>query len=189
MVMERQYIGADQFIEIVGGSEYEGRAVELVGGVIVEMTMPNPEHAEILSRLHARLATFVYENDLGRVAVGDTPYVVVRHIEGKDTVRGLDLSFLSKSKAPQPLPRQPMTVMPDLAVEVVSPSNETADIRLKIHQLFEGGTAMIWVVYPDMRIVDVHTARAVAVLKEGDNLSGGDILPGFEIPVTDIFPS
>ena len=189
MVMERQYIGADKFIEIVGGPEYEGRAVELVRGVIVEMSMPNPEHAEILSRLHARLAMFVYNNDLGRVAVGDTPYIVERNSEGKDTVRGLDLSFLSKSTAPLPLPRQPMTVMPDLAVEVISPSNETADIRLKIHQLLEAGASMIWVVYPDMRIVDVHTASGVTVLKENDSLSGGDILPGFEIPVTDIFPS
>ncbi len=130
----------------------------------------------------------VYDNDLGRVAVGDTPYIVERNSDGKDTVRGLDLSFLSKSKAPQPLPRQPMTVMPDLAVEVVSPRNETVDFRLKIHQLLEAGACMIWVVYPEMRIVDVHTASGVTALKEDDTLSGGDILPGFSVTVSDIFP-
>lgn len=189
MVMERQFISADKFLDLVDRPEYEGRTVELVGGVIVETSMPNPEHAEILSRLHARIAAHVYDNDLGRLAVGDTPFVVERNKEGKDTVRGVDLSFLSKAKAPQPLPRQPMTVMPDLAVEVISPSNENADIRLKVHQLLEAGASMIWVVYPDMRIVDVHTAGAVAVLGEHDSLTGGDVLPGTEFRVGDIFPS
>ena len=189
MIMELQYIGADKFIEIVAGPEYEARAVELVRGVIVEMSMPNPEHAEILSRLHARLAVFVYENDLGRVAVGDTPYVVERNREGKDTVRGLDLSFLSKSTAPLPLPRQPMSIMPDLAVEVISPGNKAADIRLKISQLLEAGTQEIWVVYPEMRLVETHTKDGHTTLREDDMLTGGEVLPDFKIAVSEIFPA
>ncbi len=189
MIVEKQFISADAFCDIVQQPEYDDRVVELVGGVIVEMSLPNPEHAEILSRLHARLAMHVYENDLGRVAVGDVPFVVERNQEGRDTVRGLDLTFLSKSSAPQPLPRQAMTIMPDLAVEVISPSNEAADIRLKIRQLLEAGASMIWIVYPDLRIVDVHTASGVFTLESEDTLSGGDVLPGFEIRVADIFPS
>lgn len=189
MVMERQIISADMFLDIAQSQEYEDRVIELVNGVIVEMSLPNPEHAEILSRLHARVAAYVYENDLGRVAVGDTPFVVERNSEGKDTVRGLDLSFLSKYRAPRPLPRQPMTVMPDLAVEVISPSNEAADIRSKIDQVLRAGASMIWVIYPDLRIVDVHTAIGVTTVNEEGALSGGDVLPGFELPVSDIFPS
>ena len=189
MIVEKQFISADAFCEIIQQPEYDDRVVELVGGAIVEMSLPNPEHAEILSRLHARLATYVYENDLGRVAVGDVPYVVERNQDGKDTVRGLDLTYLSKSRAPLPLPRQAMIIMPDLAVEVISPSNEAADIRLKVRQLLEAGASMIWIVYPDLRIVDVYTSSGVNTLEAGDTLSGGDVLPGFEIRVADIFPS
>ena len=189
MVIEKQFISADDFNQIAEGPEYNDRSVELVDGVIVQMSLPNPEHGEILSRLHARLAVYVYENDLGRVTVGDAPYILKRSSEGRDTIRGLDLTFLSKSNAPRPLPRKPMTIMPDLAVEVISPSNEAADVRLKIRQLLEAGTPLIWVVYPDMRIVDVHTSSGATMLNEEDTLSGGNTLPGFELSVADIFPS
>jgi len=189
MIVEKQLISADAFYDMIQQPEFADRRVELVEGEIIEMSLPNPEHAEILSRLHARLAMHVYDNDLGRVAVGDVPFVVERNQDGRDTVRGLDLTFLSKNSAPQPLPRRALTIMPDLAVEVISPSNKAADIRLKIRQLLEAGAAMIWIVYTDMRIVDVYTGSGVTTLEASDTLSGGDVLPGFEIRVADIFPS
>lgn len=189
MVMEREYINADRFLDIITSPEYSDRKVELVNGEIIEMSFPNAEHGEILSLMHARIAGFVYHNALGRVLVGDAGTLLSQNPAGKDTVRGLDLAFVSKSKAPLPLPRGLLTVAPDLAVEVISPSNEAADIRLKIQQLLDAGTPLVWVVYPDLRIVDVHTARGSFTLDEGDTLTGGDILPGLEIPVPDIFPS
>ena len=80
-------------------------------------------------------------------------------------------------------------VAPDLAVEVISPSNEAADTRLKIRQLLDAGTALVWIVYPDLRIVDAHTQDGATTLNEEDTLSGGDVLLGFEIPVREIFPA
>ena len=189
MVMERQYISADQFIEIIAGPDYSDRKVELVNGEIVEMSFPNADHGEILSLLHAKIAGFVYENELGRVTVGDSGTLLSKNPAGRDTVRGLDLAFVGNSKAPLPLPRGLLTVPPDIAVEVISPNNEAADIRLKIRQLLDAGTAMVWVVNPEMRIVDVHTPAGSTSLAENDTLSGEDILPGFEVTVADIFPS
>ena len=81
-----------------------------------------------------------------------------------------------------------MNVAPDLAVEVISPSNEAADIRLKIRQLLDAGTALVWIIYPNLHIVDVHTQDGATSLNAADTLSGGDVLPGFEIPVREIFP-
>ena len=189
MVMERQYISADGFLKIVGSPEYGDRIVELVDGEIIEMPLPNGQHGEVLAILTIRIGQYVLENDLGRVATGDAGFVLERNPDGRDTVRGMDLAFISKSKAPAPLPNTLLEYAPDLAVEVISPSNEAADIRLKIRQLLDAGTALVWIVYPDLRIVDIHTRDGAITLNAADNLSGGDVLPGFEIPVREIFPA
>ena len=189
MVMERQVISADGFLKILGSPEYGDRIVELVDGEIVEMPLPNGQHGEVLAILTVRIGQYVLENELGRVTTGDAGFVLERNLDGRDTVRGMDLAFISKSKAPAPLPNTLLEFAPDLAVEVISPSNEAADIRLKIRQLLNAGTALVWTVYPDMRIVDVHTRDGATTLDEADTLSGGDVLPGFEIPVCEIFPA
>ncbi len=187
--MERQYISADGFLKIVGSPEYGDRIVELVAGEIVEMPLPNGEHGEVLAILTIKIGNHVLENDLGRIATGDTGFILERNPGGRDTVRGMDLAFVSRSKSPAPLPNSFVEFAPDLAVEVISPSNEAADIRLKIWQLLDAGTTLIWIVYPELQIVDVHTRDSVATLNAADTLSGGDVLPGFEIPVREIFPA
>ena len=189
MVMERQYISADGFLKIVGSPEYGDRIVELVAGEIVEMPLPNGEHGEVLAILTIKIGNHVLENDLGRIATGDTGFILERNPGGRDTVRGMDLAFVSRSKSPAPLPNSFVEFAPDLAVEVISPSNEAADIRLKIWQLLDAGTTLIWIVYPELQIVDVHTRDSVATLNAADTLSGGEVLPGFEIPVHEIFPA
>ena len=189
MVMERQVISADGFLKILDSPEYRDRIIELVDGEIVEMPLPNGEHGEILAILTVNVGHYVLQYGLGRVATGDAGFVLERNPDGRDTVRGVDLAFISKSKAPAPLPNTLLEFAPDLAVEVISPSNDAADIRLKIRQLFNAGTALVWIVYPDLRIVDVHTRDGAQALNTEDSLSGGDVLPGFEIPVRDIFPA
>ena len=191
MVMEQQLqkIGVDRFIALVDSPEYADRSVELVEGEIVEMPLPNGEHGEILAILTIKIGQHVLGRDLGRVATGDAGFILERKPGGRDTVRGMDLAFIKKSKAPAPLPNTFVEYAPDLAVEVISPSNDAADTRLKIRQLLHAGTALIWIVYPDLHIVDVHTQKSVATLEADDVLSGGDVLPGFEIPVSEIFPA
>lgn len=190
MVLERQLqqISADRFIALVDSAEYANRIVELVEGEIIEMPLPNGEHGEVLAMLTVKIGQHVLEGNLGRIATGDTGFILERNPGGRDTVRGMDLAFIRKSKAPAPLPNAFVEYAPDLAVEVISPSNDAADIRLKIRQLLDAGTALIWIVYPDLRIVDVHTRDGAATLEEGDALGGGDVLPGFEVPVREIFP-
>ena len=188
MVMERQLISADGFLKIVGSPEYADRIVELVEGEIIEMPLPNGEHGEVLAMLTVKIGHYVLEKGLGRVATGDAGFVLERNPGGRDTVRGVDLAFISRSKAPAPLPNALLEFAPDLAVEVISPSNEAADIRLKIRQLLDAGTALVWIVYPNLQVVDVHTNAGATTLEEVDTLSGGDVLPGLEIPVREIFP-
>jgi len=78
---------------------------------------------------------------------------------------------------------------PDLAVEVISPNNKAGDIHLKVLQLLNAGTRLVWLVYPENRTVVAHTTEGATTLHEDDTLSGGDVLPGFEITVGDIFPA
>ena len=186
MVLEKQFISADMFLEYV--QQIDDRIVELVEGVIVDMSRPTWEHGEILSNIHERIAVYVRENRLGRVSVGDPGFLLERRDDGKDTVRGLDMAFVSHERASDERLSGWATIAPDLAVEVVSPSNEAKDIRKKIRQLLNAGTSLIWVVYPDMRIVDAHTTAGATTFEENDVLTGGDILPGFEVRVADIFP-
>jgi len=187
MVLEKQFISAEMFLEYV--EQIDDRIVELVEGVIVDMSRPGWEHGEILMMLAARIHNHVRENGLGRVAVGDTGFVLERREDGKDTVRGIDLAFIRNEKASERLSSGWTTIAPDLAVEVISPSNKAGDIQKKIRQLLRAGTSLIWIVYPELRSVTAHRTDGAITLTESDTLTGGDVLPGFELGVADIFPS
>lgn len=165
------------------------RLVELVEGVVFDMSRPGWEHCETLMQLASRIYSHVRERDLGRVAVGEADFVLERREDGKDTVRGLDLAFINKVKASEHVSSGWTTVVPDLAVEVISPSNEAADIQLKVLQLLNAGTSLVWIVYPATKTVVAHTASGASTFHENDTLSGGDVLPGFEIRLGEIFPT
>ena len=189
MVMERQVISAEGFLEIVGSPEYVDRILELVEGEIVEMPKPTGLHGQITFLLSLKIGNYVVDNRLGVVTASETGFVLERNPDGRDTVRGLDIAFIRGARVPAALPDQLLDMAPDLAVEVISPSNEAADIHHKIRQLLAAGTTLVWIVYPSTRAVDVHSQSGATTLEGDDRLSGGDVLPGFEIPVREIFPT
>ncbi len=191
MVMERQLqkISADRFIALVDSPEYADRIVELVEGEIVEMSKPSGLHGQITFLLSLKIGNYVVDNGLGIVTAADTGFILQRNSEGGDSVRGLDIAFLSSSKAPAVLPDRLVELAPDLAVEVISPSNQVTDMHRKIRQLLAAGTSLIWIVHPVSQTVEVHTRSGAVTLETEDVLSGGDVLPGFEIPVREIFPA
>ena len=189
MVVEKQFISADRFLEIVEQPQYDDRIVDLVDGEIIDMLRPTAGHGEIVSWLVIIIGNHVLKHDLGRMSSGDAGFILESNPEGRDTVRGLDIAFISKTQVAGPLEFKWYELAPDLAVEVISPSNVDSDLHLKIRQLLRAGTQLIWVVYPESKSVDVHTASGATTLEVNDSLSGGDVLPGFEIRVGDIFPS
>ncbi len=189
MVMKRQVISAEGFLKIVGSPEYGDRIVELVEGEIVEMPKPTGLHGQITFLLSLKIGNYVVDNRLGVVTASETGFVLERNPDGRDTVRGLDIAFIRGARVPAALPDQLLDMAPDLAVEVISPSNEAADIHHKIRQLLAAGTTLVWIVYPSTRTVDVHSQSGATTLEGDDRLSGGDVLPGFEIPVREIFPA
>ena len=189
MLVERQYISAESFFEIVDSPGYEDRSIELLEGEIVEMSKPSGLHGQIAMRLSLKIANHVVDNGLGIVTAAETGFILERNPDGRDTVRALDIAFLSSARVPAVLPDHLVNIAPDLAVEIVSRSNKVVDMHRKIRQLLAAGTALVWIVHPETRTVEVHTRDGAATLEGDDALSGGDVLPGFEIPVRKIFPA
>ncbi len=188
MAVQERYMSADTFADLVELPEYQDRVLELVQGVIIDMPKPKRIHGVVVAELTFRLTAYIKENDLGEVTSGDPGFVLERNNYGRDTVRGLDIAFISGERLSTPPDDNWYELGPDLAVEVISPSNMAVDLHLKVTQLLNAGARLVWLVYPQNRTVVAHTADGAVTLTEADTLSGGDVLPGFEIPVGDIFP-
>ena len=189
MAIQERIISAERFFELMEQPEYLDRVLELVEGELIEMSKPSRLHGIVLANLSAEIVYFVKRKSLGEVNAGDTGFVLERGEFGRDTVRGLDIAFVSKSKELGPPDFAWYEMGPDLAVEVISPSNKISDTHLKVMQLLKAGTRLVWLVYPESRTVVAHTPAGAITLQENDILSGGDVLPGFELRVGDIFPS
>jgi Uma2 family endonuclease len=104
-------------------------------------------------------------------------------------VRGPDISFLSAAKIPPAgLPEGYIDGAPDLAIEIVSPGDTASEIQNKVQDYLAYGTSLVWIVYPQQRIVTVHYPDGVArTLRETDALSGEQVIPGFSCQMAEIF--
>jgi Uma2 family endonuclease len=102
-----------------------------------------------------------------------------------------DLAFISKARWPirRPAPKSAAwDVLPDLAVEVVSPSDRAQEQMDKIHEFFQAGVQTVWVVYPCHRLVHIYESLSrIRVVTHADTLDGGALLPGFQLPLAKLF--
>ena len=164
----------------------EGVRGELIRGVLHETMASGEEHGEIVMNLGIILGGFVKPRRLGRLVASD---VGVRLERDPDTVREPDLAFVSAEKRPLDVRNTGyLEVVPELVVEIVSPSDRPADVVEKARMWLNYDAGLVWVVYPDTRTVGVHRADAPEVmLGEDDTLDGGAALPGFSCTVRDIF--
>lgn len=157
---------------------------ELVDGVLVEKAMGFRESL-LAGALISLLRAFVIPRNLGLVSAPDG---MMRLFPG--LVRVPDVAFASWGRFPQGrVPADPIPdLAPDLAVEVLSESNTPAEMRRKRQEYFTSGARRVWLVDPEARTVSVYTApEQVTVLGEGDTLDGGDVLPGFALPLRELF--
>lgn len=176
-----QLMTAEEFFEL----DIPNGKAELVRGEVVRMSFPGGEHGVIAARITARLLSFVEAHALGFVTT-ETGFILARD---PDTVRGPDVSFVSFDRLDgQALPKRFWPFAPDLAVEVISPSQRPGGIREKVHAWFAGGVRRVWLFYPATRTVYVlRSPTDVQILGPGDTLSGDDVLPGFSCPAVAFF--
>ena len=111
--------------------------------------------------------------------------------DGPRLRRRPDLAFVSVERWPvdEPAPQSAVwDVIPDLAVEVVSPTDLTGDLMSKIAEYFRAGVRFVWMIYPNVaKLYAYESPKAVRILDAGDVLTGGAILPGFKLPLSRIF--
>lgn len=158
---------------------------ELLAGELLPMSPTGYEHFETVGALMRFLAPFVAEHRLG--AVGAEGGFLLRR--DPDTVLAPDVAFVSEARRPPPGRRHGFPALaPDLAVEIVSPGDTVRVIQAKIRVYLEAGVRLLWIVDPDERTVTVYTPdRLARILIDGETLDGGDVLPGFSVPVAAIF--
>ena len=166
----------------------DGERYELVDGELVEKDM-GAESSWIGGQLFARLESFNQEAKLGWVLPSDVGYQCFA--EDARRVRKPDTSFIRQGRLPRErLPKGHVRIFPDLAVEVVSPNDLFSEVRRKVGEYLGAGVRLVWVVNPDIRDVEVWRADgSVTWFREGDELDGEDVLPGFRCRVGDLFPA
>jgi Uma2 family endonuclease len=171
--------------DLIDAMERRDRLYELVDGTLVEKTMGMVE-SMLAIQLARRVGNFVEEHDLGMLSGADGP---LRLLEG--LVRLPDLAFYCWDQLPGRLmPAKPIPdLYADLAIEVLSKNNTAGEIRRKLKEYFLAGTRLVWVIDPRKRHAQVYTSpdAPAATLTEAQSLDGGDVLPGFTLPLAELF--
>ena len=164
----------------------ENRLFELVDGVLVEKAMGATE-ALLASNIGRYLWNHLDNRDLG-VILGSDGMMRLR----PRLVRIPDVSFISWDQIPSgEFPSKPIPdLFPDLAVEVLSDSNTVAEIDRKLSEYFEAGCRLAWIIDPKTHTADVYTSATDSRhLRPNQSLDGGDVLPGFKLPLKELFAS
>jgi Uma2 family endonuclease len=158
---------------------------ELLDGVLVVMSPAGGDHGSVTVRLLSALAVWVHERELGEVFDSSTGFILGRD---PDILRAPDAAFVAAARLPARR-RGFLEVAPDLAVEILSPSNTVVEMSRKLRDYFRAGVRLVWVIDPQTRSVAVHAADGPiqAWLEEGATLDGGEVLPGFAVPLARIF--
>ncbi len=160
---------------------------ELVKGELRILPPAKKEHGLIESAILQSLFGYLKTNPIGIVTTGDTGYILSRN---PDTVRAPDVGFISNERAARDTDtKQYWTIAPDLAVEIVSPSDVLYEVEEKIQDFLDAGTLIVWLVNPRRHTVTIYEKdQNPVVLREKQNLAAPGILSGFQLPIIDIFP-
>ena len=162
-----------------------GKRYELVEGELIEMPGTGAVHGFIVKSILLLLDSYVKRQRLGIVLGDGVSYILSRD---PDVVRIPDVSFVGRLRIPKGGPPEGYWPFPpDLAVEIVSPHDRFSDVQAKVREYLAAGTRLVWVVWPEGRSVIVHGADGVVELGSEGVLSGGDVMPGFEVRVGQLF--
>lgn len=176
---------SEELFRLPGG---RGHRYELVKGELRQMTPAGFDHGVVIMNLAAPMSQFVRRQNLGVVCGAETGFKIERD---PDTVRAPDIAFVRRDRLPTSgRPTGFWDGAPDLAVEVLSPSDTGLEVEEKVRSWLAAGASAVWVVSPKNRTVTIHRAgTAPRTLSEPESLDGEDVVPGFRMRVADIFAS
>lgn len=180
----RPFAGTASVQDVIDIQEREGKACELVEGVLVEKTVGYSE-SDLAIFLGGLLNGFVLPRNLGLVTGPDGTLELMSGL-----VRIPDVAFTNWDRFPgRRRPTSPVPlVAPNLAVEVLSRGNTPREMAIKRREYFSAGVELVWEIDPVARKVEVFTSPPQStILGAGDVLDGGNVLPGFTLPCKDLF--
>jgi Uma2 family endonuclease len=159
---------------------------ELVGGRLVRSPPHGETHGLVAGEALYRLYRFVREHGLGRVYSTGTGFVLARD---PDTVRGPDVAFVSAERLAPPGCRGfYFEGAPDLVVEVITPDDADPDVAPKVRDYLDAGARAVWVVDTALQSLTVHrSGRPPESFSRNDTVDGGAAVPGYRLPVREIF--
>ena len=162
--------------------EREGVIYELDEGTLLIEPLRTPRHNLIRQRIAMQLIQFVESKRLG---------VVVEEMDFRlapDTVRNPDVAFITSEHLKKiDSDRSPADGAPALAVEVISPNNRAEDIAKKTQQYLNAGCKTVWIIYPGLRLAEVHSTSGVRIVKEPEGFQDELLFPGFSLSLSYIF--
>jgi len=181
MASGTRQVTVEEFDRLVELPENADKLFEYIGGEISEVPS-NPLNSEIASRISAEIVFFIKGKNLGHVTGEAGGYIVSGERYAPD------VAFISKKRQHKLAERGYNPNPPDLAVEVLSPSDRHGTLRVKLANYLSAGT-VVWLVDPEIQMVEIYIRCQKARTMGVDGiLDGGDVLPGFTLPVKDIFP-
>lgn len=170
------------FEEFAKLPEQEGKTFELDEGELLMNPSPTFHHNRLRDRIARRLSEFVESHPIGEITM-EMDFRL-----GPDTVRNPDVAFVTVDHLRRiDVHRSPVDGAPALAVEVISPANSAEDTVKKIHQYLRSGCQSVWIVYPTLRLIEVHSHAGVRNIGEPELLKDESLFPGFSLSLRYIF--
>ncbi len=166
-----------------------GRSFYLIDGALHEEPMPNWTHSKLAALIAHLLLQFTLPRDIGEVTVesGMHPHYA------QHTLLMPDVAFIRYDRLPDPPPEVYVAAMPDIAVEIKSPSNSLRQLRRKARTYLQHGTTLVWLVLPEQAAVELWQLSDAGqmqhrLIERAGELDGGTALPGFALELSLLFP-
>jgi Uma2 family endonuclease len=161
----------------------DGSKYEVVDGELVRMSPGGWPHERIISRLVARIQAHVEREKLGDVLGSNAMYVLPSGNKRSPDISFVGAGRLARDAGQDLFPR----FAPDLAVEIVSPSETPRKVLDKVGEYLQGGVRLVWVIEPEKRRATSYRAlTSVREIGEGQTLDGEEVVPGFRCPLREI---
>jgi Uma2 family endonuclease len=173
---------ADEFLAMRDARDYE-----LIDGRPVGRKLMGAHASYIAGQVSRHLGNFNERRPSGWVLESETTY---RCFDAPDTLRRADVSFIRYGRLPgERLPDGYVDIAPDLAVEVVSPSNTADEVEDKVLEYLAAGVETVWVIYPHARTIHIRRRGGSSEVRDQtQQLEGESVLPGFSCPIEQLFP-
>lgn len=181
MPIPTENVTLDQFLAL----PEDGYRDEVSRGRLIREPQPSDVHGAVCVNVITVLGEYLRTHSVGRLRT-HSGFLLSR---APLTIRGPDVAFISNERLVQEAADHPFFHgAPDLAIEVVSPSNTASELPEKVAEYFEAGTHIVWVCYPKTQSVAVHhPSGEIRLLRAHETLTAPELLPGFEVSVAKLF--